>query len=119
MDRLSFQHKKEIGERLREVRRSFGLNQKDFSDKLNTKQNYLSRYENGESEIPDNIKLFLSDLKIDLNWLLTGKNKMFIEDQKNHTDNLEEILSIAKEIASLSNADKQKVIEVISSLREK
>ena len=67
--------KTDIGTRLREFRLRESMTQVAFAEKLDIKQNYLSRYESGETEIPDVVKQKLYDIfkeRIDFNWLITG-----------------------------------------------
>jgi SOS-response transcriptional repressor LexA/DNA-binding XRE family transcriptional regulator len=70
-----------IGERLKTVRNSLNMkNQSQFANKLGINQTTLSKYENGTSDIPDDIKIKISDYGINLHWLLTGEGKPFIKE---------------------------------------
>jgi transcriptional regulator with XRE-family HTH domain len=71
--------------RLKEIRESLSLNQKTFSEMLGIRQNYLSRYESGEHEVTDELKLQMIKVvyqnykrRINLDWLLTGEGSMFL-----------------------------------------
>lgn len=71
--------------RLKEIRESLSLNQKAFSEMLGIRQNYLSRYESGEHEVTDELKLQMLKIvyqnykkRINLDWLLTGEGSMFL-----------------------------------------
>jgi SOS-response transcriptional repressor LexA/DNA-binding XRE family transcriptional regulator len=73
--------------RLREIREFLGLNQKAFSEMLGIRQNYLSRYETGEHEFTDDLKLKLADViaqnyekRINLDWFLSGNGEMFMPE---------------------------------------
>jgi hypothetical protein len=52
-------------------------NQSQFAEKLGITQTTLSKYENGTSDIPDEIKIKLSSFGINIHWLLIGKGPMF------------------------------------------
>ena len=67
-----------IGERITAIRKTLGLNQKEFADKLNIRQATVSTYEVGRSE-PD-IETMLKIAKlgfVTLDWLLTGVESTF------------------------------------------
>jgi SOS-response transcriptional repressor LexA len=94
------------GERLKEVRTFLGLKQKEFSNFLGIRQNYLSRYESGEHDFPDGMKVLLVKLvqekyekRINIDWLLTGDGEMFLIDPSPQSKkpplitNLEELIS--------------------------
>ncbi len=70
--------KKEIALRLKEVRITLGYTQIDFSKELSITQGLYSKYERGVIELRDKIKERLSQMGISLDWLLTGKDNMFI-----------------------------------------
>lgn len=65
--------RKAIGSRLRSLRESLELNQRDFAKKLGTTSNSYSRYEAGKIEIPLAILVNISKtFEISLDWLLIG-----------------------------------------------
>jgi transcriptional regulator with XRE-family HTH domain len=77
-----------FGVRLKEIRVSLGITQIEFSEVLNIKQNYLSRYENGEHEFTDDLKLKLVNnilqkyqKRVNLDWLVSGNGEMFLQKQ--------------------------------------
>jgi transcriptional regulator with XRE-family HTH domain len=77
--------------RLKEIRGHLKLNQKNFSEMLGIRQNYLSRYENGEYEVADELKLQILKIiyqnykkRINLDWLLTGEGLMFLSEEPIH-----------------------------------
>lgn len=78
MEKISIQ----IGERLKEIRLNSGKSQTQFAVDLELIPQTYSRYEKGEREIPDLVKVKLKNLNINLDWLLTGEGEMFRE---NHT----------------------------------
>ncbi|MEL5720356.1 MAG: helix-turn-helix domain-containing protein [Treponemataceae bacterium] len=80
--------KKIIGNRLKIVRTSyFKLNQTEFAAQLGIKQGALSKYETGESSLPDDIKIFLIEKGISSHWLLTGEGEPFLDEKKEEKTN--------------------------------
>ena len=71
----------DIGNRLRQIRESKRLNQKDFGCLLNVIPQTYSKYEKGERGVTDEIKIQLYKMGISLSWLLTGEGDMFISDK--------------------------------------
>jgi len=67
-----------IGDRLRLFRDGLGKNQKDFAELLMITQQSLSKYERGELNIPDKVKIDLLNYDVNLTWLLTGEGEMFL-----------------------------------------
>jgi phage repressor protein C with HTH and peptisase S24 domain len=69
---------KNIGGRLKEVRNRLGYKtQEPFAVKIGTSQTTLSKYENGTIDIPDDLKIKISELGINIHWLVTGEGDMF------------------------------------------
>jgi transcriptional regulator with XRE-family HTH domain len=59
-------------ERLKTARTLYGLSQKDFGELLNIPQVTYNNYETGRREMPREILLTLSQIGIDISWLLSG-----------------------------------------------
>jgi len=67
-----------IIERIRLVRKTFGLNQIEFARRIGLTQTYLSMIELEKSTLTDkNVKLICATFAINEKWLRTGKGKMF------------------------------------------
>jgi len=66
---------KEIGKRIKQLRKHLKLSQSEFVNKYNLKfQSNLSRYENGLMEPPIDFLIKLAeDTKVSVEWILTGK----------------------------------------------
>lgn len=66
-------------ERIKELRKSLGITQQEFADKLGLKRNTIATYEIGKAVPSDRV---VSDLcnKYNVNeeWLRTGKGEMFV-----------------------------------------
>ena len=66
---------KEIGERVRQIRKGINLNQEAFGALIGVKSSTVSKYENGESDagaLTFNAIAKLGDKSLD--WLITGKD---------------------------------------------
>jgi transcriptional regulator with XRE-family HTH domain len=72
---------KNIGDRLREVRKTLQLNQDAVAQKLHVTIQTLSRYENN-TRFPDSVFLqeFGRAFRINAIWLLYGRGYMFLRD---------------------------------------
>ena len=72
----------QIGERLKLVRLKLGFDkQEPFAEKLGLKNVTYGRYENGDRGLPDEIKLKLFEMGIDVSWLVTGQGYPIIDNQ--------------------------------------
>ena len=66
-----------INERIKEVRKARGLNQKEFSDKIGLTQSAVSRMESADVAIIDqNVRFICQTFHINEKWLRTGQGKM-------------------------------------------
>ena len=70
-----------MSERLILIRSSWNESQAVFARKLGLKQPVYARYETGDRSLPDDVKVKISQLGINLHWLLTGEGKMFREKE--------------------------------------
>lgn len=69
--------------RIRELRKSLNLSQKEFAKKIGLKQNAISYMEkNGSTVTEQNIKTICSQFSVNECWLRTGSGKMFLENEK-------------------------------------
>lgn len=86
-------------ERIKELRKSLGITQQDFADKLGLKRNTIATYEIGKAVPSDRV---VSDLcnKYNVNeeWLRTGEGEMFVA--------LNRTQQIAQLTADLFNGEK-------------
>lgn len=67
------------GNRLKQIRETLQLTQYEFAKKFNLRQQYISRYESGESDLPTDLLNSLYKKGVDISWLLFGSGKMFRE----------------------------------------
>ncbi|MBX7151427.1 helix-turn-helix domain-containing protein [bacterium] len=67
------------GNRLKQIRETLQLTQNEFARKFNLRQQYVSRYESGEGDLPIDFLNSLYKKGVDVSWLLFGNGKMFRE----------------------------------------
>jgi SOS-response transcriptional repressor LexA len=85
----------EIGERLKKVRLLLGFSKAlPFSEKLGLENPTYGRYENGERSLPDNVKLQLYEMGVNITWLVTGEGEPLLENQKEKIPLIEELQEI-------------------------
>lgn len=69
--------------RIRELRKSLNLSQKDFAQKIGLKQNAISYMEkSGATVTEQNIKIICAQFSVNEHWLRTGSGQMFLENEK-------------------------------------
>ena len=93
----------DYSKRLREVRRTLDISQKDFAAQLNISSSFLSEIESGKTKPGYNFLTKLaSEFNINPAWLLLGKGTMFLKDDEtgsiaddafgDHTESIKELL---------------------------
>lgn len=69
--------------RIRELRKTLELSQKEFAQKIGLKQNAISYMEkSGATVTEQNIRAICSQFSVNESWLRTGIGKMFLENEK-------------------------------------
>lgn len=70
----------EIGDRLKEIRKTLGLTQADFGEKLGLKPTAIGLYENGTRNITERTIILLKEkYNVNIDYLKNGLGEMFIE----------------------------------------
>ena len=70
------------GERIREVRKSFGLTLEKFGDRIGLKKNSVSQIENGKNELTDgNALAICREYNVNEHWLRTRVGEMFVKPE--------------------------------------
>ena len=78
------------GERIRALRKTLGLTQKEFADRIGITYQMLGLYERGEYDPPDKVlKLISSTFGVSYNWLKTGQGEMWERKEKALLEELE------------------------------
>lgn len=72
-----------MNNRIRQLRKTLKLSQKEFAEQIGLKQNAVSYMEKpGSAVTKQNIKLICSQFSVDPQWLMDGTGNMFIENDK-------------------------------------
>lgn len=67
-----------MNERIRELRKTLGLNQTDFGEKIGIKQGSIAGYESGARTPIDSVILSMCrEFNVNEEWLRTGEGEMF------------------------------------------
>lgn len=67
-----------MNERIKKLRKSLGLTQQEFSDRIKVKRNTVATYEMGRSMPSDAaISLICREFNVNETWLRTGEGEMF------------------------------------------
>ena len=93
----------DYSKRLREVRRTLDISQKDFAAELNIAPSFLSEIESGKTKPGYNFLTKLAGVfNVNPSWILLGKGPMFIKDDEtgsiaddefgDHTESIKELL---------------------------
>jgi len=71
----------EIKDRVKAVRKSVGVTQTKFANRIAVAPSYISEIENGVREINERaIRLIMAEFNVSEDWLRTGQGTMFNED---------------------------------------
>lgn len=90
---------REVGQRLRELRKKMGYSQNDFANIMGISRSFLSEVESGKSGITtDPLTKLMIGLNININWLLTGDGEIFIEEDASNSEELKAEDEIEKAI---------------------
>ncbi len=81
---------KDIGQRIRLLRKALNLTQAEFGKKIGRAWNTINRWEAGEREIPDMaLKLISQVFSVSYEWLKTGQGEMWEKREKALLEELE------------------------------
>ncbi len=70
-----------MNERIKKLRKSLGLTQQEFGDRIGIKRNTLANYEIGRNEPIDAVlNLICREFNVNETWLRTGEGEMFRQD---------------------------------------
>lgn len=82
-------------ERLKRLRKTLGITQQEFADKIGIKRNTIATYESGRNEPIDAvISLICREFNVNEKWLRNGEGEMFLDLSEDE---------FVKAAASLSN----------------
>ncbi len=84
-------------EKIKEIRKELGLTQQEMADALCVSKQYLSKVENGLTELSkEKIILLCEKFNISVNWLLMNKGFMYlgeIEQYNGFKDSVEKLIN--------------------------
>lgn len=85
-----------VNDRIRQLRKVLGLNQKDFAEKIKLKGNAISMLEQGRCTLTEqNISLICLAFGVGEEWLRTGTGEMFCKER---TPGSKELLDTYREL---------------------
>ena len=100
-----------VNERLKSLRISLGMNQKDFGERIEVAQTYLSQIEKGDRPVTDKI----SKIVCLQNWngkRVNGNGEMFVPETKD-----EQITRLLSDVLKKENSDfKRRLVTALSKL---
>lgn len=68
----------QINDRLRLIREEMKLSQAKFANKFGLAQSTYAQYEKGGRSVPDDLKVRLNQLGVNMNWLISGEGPMYL-----------------------------------------
>ena len=94
-----------INERIKEIRRSSGLSQTDFAERLGTTRGVITNLE-GEKTSPNEpfIKLICREFNVNEDWLRTGEGEMLEQTRASVLDRLSTEYDLSREQRSVIEA---------------
>ena len=106
-----------VNERLKSLRISLGMNQKDFGERIEVAQTYLSQIEKGDRHVTDKISKIVclqnwNGKSVNEEWFLTGNGEMFVPETKD-----EQITRLLSDVLKKENSDfKRRLVTALSKL---
>ncbi|MCI8489027.1 MAG: helix-turn-helix transcriptional regulator [Lachnospiraceae bacterium] len=68
-----------MNERIKQLRKTLGMTQQEFAEKIGVKRNTIAQYEIGRNEpIESVINLICKQYNINIDWLKNGSGEMFV-----------------------------------------
>lgn len=108
-----------INTRLKKIRKSEGMNQKEFGDKIFLSQYQISLLENGQRTLTDRvIESICSTFKVNPTWFRQGEGEMYIDSLKD-SQYSDEIKQVTKDIFELDPEDRAAILLLIATFKNK
>lgn len=100
-------------ERLKMLRKTLGLTQQEFADKIGSKRNTIAKYEiNASTPSAAVVSLICREFNVNEEWLRNGNGEMFLQSDRNA-----DIARLTKELLSEeSDSFKNRFISMLSNL---
>ncbi len=112
----------DVGKRIKEIRKSMQLTQKQFANRLMISQSYLSGVEIGNEKPNDKFLKFLClEYGVSEKWLLSGEGEMYEDTYDYNKDDLADLsnkalATILINLTTASNVKYSKITSLLSSL---
>lgn len=105
-------------ERLKEIRKSLDLTQREFSDALDIKQGSYSDVERGKAGISAVLlKNLIRRFRINPLWLCEGEGEMFIDNQEGASVNTTKSTTFQRVKHSYKEAEKEPSLELLEQVK--
>ena len=99
-------------ERVKEVRKSLGLTQEKFGERVGLKKSAISQIESGVNGVTDQLRLAVfREFNVNEDWLRTGEGSMFVESYKD-----EEITKFLGDILSDQPDFRRRLVSVLARM---
>lgn len=120
-----------MNNRIRQIRKEYGLTQVEFGEKIGVKGNTITNYETGLRNPTDAVLLSICrEFNVNEDWLRNGTGEMFIKESKDIaiTKMLGEVLKeepksfkrrLIIALTKLSDSDWDRLEEIINEIQEK
>lgn len=110
----------QIGERLKKIRILLGFSKATtFSAKLGLENQTYGRYENGERSLPDETKILLHGMGVNISWLVTGQGEPLLDKQDKKIPLIEELQGLIEETAHPKFSEMETRLSAIENLLKK
>ena len=87
------------GERIREIRKSLNLTLEKFGEKIGVTKTAISRIENGERSLTEQMtKSICREYSVDYIWLTTGEGNMFVDTDDSFVEKIDRIMAKENDI---------------------
>ena len=97
-NKLPMKRNQEIGERVRAIRKSLGLEQTELAKEMGLSQAIISQYENGMTEIPLSfLEYFKKKHSVSSDWVIFGTGKMKAATARNLDGRQDKFLKLIKQ----------------------
>lgn len=106
----------DIKDRIKAVRKHFGLNQTDFGKRIEFTQQSITAFENGKSPITDRLlKVIAAEFRVNEDWLRTGNGDMIAGNKEPDPD----IIAFTDFLDPSMNVKKKKILGHIARTLER
>lgn len=111
-------------QRIRQIRKSLGLTQSEFGQKIGVAGNTVTGWENGIRIPKEQTLISISrEFRVNINWLKTGQGEMFLPVSGGTLDGLAEEYGLGElekelvaEFLKLSSADRKELVTLLRRL---